>query len=53
MCVPEYYMDCYDIHKQTDKPTGIYDINPRGVNETFKVMCDMDTDNGGWTVIMV
>jgi len=30
--------------------SGVYDINPDG-REPFKVFCDMDTSNGGWTVI--
>jgi len=30
--------------------SGIYTINPDG-RQPFKVFCDMDTSNGGWTVI--
>ena len=30
--------------------SGIYPINPDG-KQTFNVFCDMDTNNGGWTVI--
>ena len=30
--------------------SGIYNINPDG-REPFKVLCDMDTASGGWTVI--
>ena len=30
--------------------SGIYTINPDG-KQLFKVFCDMDTKNGGWTVI--
>ena len=30
--------------------SGIYTINPDG-KQPFKVFCDMDTNNGGWTVI--
>ena len=29
---------------------GLYNINPDG-RESFQVFCDMDTDNGGWSVI--
>jgi len=32
------------------RQSGVYNINPDG-REPFKVFCDMDTDNGGWTVI--
>ena len=30
--------------------SGLYNIIPDGI-QPFKVFCDMDTDNGGWTVI--
>ena len=30
--------------------SGIYNINPDG-KQPFKVFCDMDTDNGGWTLL--
>ena len=30
--------------------SGIYNINPDG-EEPFQVFCDMDTSNGGWTVV--
>ena len=46
-------VDCNDINeKQGDQPSGIYTIQPRGLNETIEVKCDMETDGGGWTVIM-
>jgi len=40
--------DC-SLHRGIGK-SGIYNINPDG-GGPFKVFCDMDTDNGGWTVI--
>ena len=47
-------MDCFDIHKNhTDKPTGIYNVTPSGMNQAIEVKCDMDTDNGGWTVTIL
>jgi len=32
------------------RTSGIYNINPDG-KDPFQVFCDMDTSNGGWTVI--
>ena len=32
------------------RKSGVYTINPDG-KQPFKVFCDMDTRNGGWTVI--
>ena len=32
------------------RTSGIYNINPDG-KQSFQVFCDMDTRNGGWTVI--
>ena len=44
-------MDCYDVQKQTIKaPSGVYVIKPDYQGEPFEVYCDMDTDQGGWTV---
>ena len=43
-----YAKDC-SLYRGIGK-SGIYNINPDG-RESFKVFCDMDTSNGGWTVI--
>ena len=48
--IPEYMADCYDVKKETNTPTGVYSIKPRGLNEVIQVQCDMGTDDGGWTV---
>ncbi|CAF1368160.1 unnamed protein product [Rotaria magnacalcarata] len=51
----EYPEDCAAIYlkqqsvHQLPPPTGIYEIWPRQ-GKPIKVLCDMDTDGGGWTV---
>jgi len=35
---------------RSNRKNGIYPINPDG-RQPFTVFCDMDTSNGGWTVI--
>lgn len=43
--------DCKEILSSgTGKVTGVYTVQPSG-SEKFKVLCDMETDGGGWTVI--
>ena len=54
--LPEYnsniYKSCKEIKDVTKTgESGIYTINPTGVKE-FKVYCDMDTDGGGWTMVL-
>ncbi|XP_071833043.1 fibrinogen-like protein A [Apostichopus japonicus] len=49
---PEYPRDCYDILQSSSghsPPSGQYYIQPDGGN-VIKVYCDMETDEGGWTV---
>ena len=45
-------MDCYDAVTQGYNESGVYTIQPRNTNNTFTVYCDMETDGGGWTVLM-
>lgn len=40
--------DCTEL-KTAKKTSGVYKIFP-AKTEGVKVYCDMDTDNGGWTV---
>lgn len=43
--------DCFDV--LTDNPdarSGVYIVHHKG--KRHRVSCDMDTDNGGWTVRM-
>uniref|UniRef100_H3CF03 Microfibril associated protein 4 n=1 Tax=Tetraodon nigroviridis TaxID=99883 RepID=H3CF03_TETNG len=40
--------DCSEIHHS---PSGEYTIFPAGERSAVLVKCDMDTDQGGWTVI--
>ena len=37
-------------HKAASRPTGVYTIYPYGISNGISAYCDMDTDEGGWTV---
>ena len=37
------------LYKSSQRQDGIYSINPDGLGY-FSVVCDMNTDGGGWTV---
>ena len=40
---------CAGLYKAGHRFDGVYTINPDGL-ESFRVICDMQTDGGGWTV---
>uniref|UniRef100_A0A914VD59 Fibrinogen C-terminal domain-containing protein n=1 Tax=Plectus sambesii TaxID=2011161 RepID=A0A914VD59_9BILA len=42
--------ECTDLRRDGETRNGIYSVAIDGV-EPFNVYCDMQTDNGGWTVI--
>ncbi|WAR29064.1 FCN1-like protein [Mya arenaria] len=45
------YADCSEVHKaHPDLPSSIYTITLWNTNSRAEVVCDMDTDGGGWTV---
>ena len=46
------YIDCYDAMKQGVYENGVYAIQPINANHAFYVYCDMETDRGGWTVLL-
>ncbi|XP_052067460.1 ryncolin-2-like [Mytilus californianus] len=43
-------LDCSDILKCWSTISGVFTIYPEGIG-ALKVLCDMNTDTGGWTVI--
>ena len=46
-----YPKDCSDLKYKRSK-SGVYRIYPDNV-KSFKVYCDMETDGGSWTVIII
>ncbi len=44
-------LDCNDLLLENpDAPSGIYWIQP--LSDVYEVQCNMDTDGGGWTLVM-
>ena len=41
--------NCADLYEKGIKQNGVYQVDPDGKG-SFKVMCDMTTSGGGWTV---
>ena len=41
--------NCADLYEKGIKENGVYQIDPDGKG-SFKVLCDMTTSGGGWTV---
>ena len=45
---------CLDLHTaDPNLPSGAYSVDPdgEGGNPAFEAWCDMETDNGGWTMV--
>ena len=45
-----FILDCATLKKSGFSSSGIYSIDPDGKG-LMNVSCDMETDEGGWTVI--
>uniref|UniRef100_A0A671X117 Microfibril associated protein 4 n=1 Tax=Sparus aurata TaxID=8175 RepID=A0A671X117_SPAAU len=44
-------VDCSDIYNHdTSRPSGVFTIYPIGATSAVQVYCDMDSQEGGWTV---
>ena len=44
--------DCADIQRLGFHYSGVYTIFPENLNYPLDVFCDLNTDQGGWTVSM-
>ena len=44
------YRDCEEAYLFGQRTNGIYEIQPDNDGPSFRVYCDMTTDQGGWTV---
>jgi len=54
LCVlgPDMPRDCYDVLRTGQRNSSVYRIYPAGLEDAGQsVWCDMDTSNGGWTVV--
>ncbi|XP_075051560.1 angiopoietin-2-like [Mixophyes fleayi] len=45
------FRDCADAYKAGLKSSGVYTLHFSNSTDSVKVLCEMDTSGGGWTVI--
>ncbi|POI32312.1 hypothetical protein CIB84_003935 [Bambusicola thoracicus] len=43
--------ECEDIYRKGGETSEMYIIQPDPFTKAYRVYCDMETDNGGWTLI--
>ncbi|XP_053386118.1 atrial natriuretic peptide receptor 3-like [Mercenaria mercenaria] len=46
-------IDCTDILNNGYTSSGLYKIYPTGSKSGYKVLCDLETDGGGWTIFQL
>uniref|UniRef100_A0A8C4WZJ4 Angiopoietin 4 n=1 Tax=Eptatretus burgeri TaxID=7764 RepID=A0A8C4WZJ4_EPTBU len=47
----QVFWDCADVYRSGQTSSGVYTIHLSNGSDATKVYCDMDIQNGGWTVI--
>ena len=49
---PSCNIDCQDFMNMRNTTSGVYHVTPEGTFRGYDVYCDMETDGGGWLVIL-
>lgn len=46
-------IDCDDLYASGYREGGVYTLKPADGNQSLVAYCDMDPDEGGWTVSLI